>query len=166
MNVFPVKHEKFSEMSESFEILMVFKYSPKQFHNSQKSSQHPDVGNAIERGIVCNKYVSSLNWTGLQASKEEASHLYLAASAYKEPPRISQADKSKNLIKIRLTVCCLVNFGGKLPLRYYTTLNEELGGARDCGETGGPVCQVPCPTENNYKGHVLLKLFCAGPSLP
>ena len=89
-------------------------------------------------------------------SKEEQSNLFLSGVPYKDPVKLTNADRSKFVQQVCLQ-CWLkfsVNFGGKLPLTYYNLINEEIsrrddGGRDNYGLIPGVNQDVPNPNALN-----------------
>ena len=91
-------------------------------------------------------------------SKEEQSNLFLSGVPYKDPVKLTNADRSKfnssagSVFQCGLTFS--VNFGGKLPLTYYNLINEEIsrrddGGRDNYGLIPGINQDVPNPNALN-----------------
>ena len=91
-------------------------------------------------------------------SKEEQSNLFLSGIPYKDPVKLTNADRSKlnssagSVFQCGLTFS--VNFGGKLPLTYYNLINEEIsrrddGGRDNYGLIPGINQDVPNPNALN-----------------
>ena len=73
-------------------------------------------------------------------SNEEQSNLFLSAGAYREPTKVTEHDRGKGWCPFYLSntylIFELVNFGGKLPLPFYTVMNEEMSKKEDLRDYG------------------------------